>query len=70
VSFEDYQGRALPKRAGRVVAEIPSIPGCYALMRTTGEALAELQQVFDLIASEYRDKGLTLPTDTTQIVHA
>jgi len=52
------------------VAEIPSIEGCYALMPTRVEALNELELVFDMIAAEYRDKGLTLPLDTTEIVHA
>src|SRR5713101_4830213 len=52
------------------VAEVPSIEGCYALMPTREEALAELGQVFEMIAVEYREKGLPLPIDTTEIVHA
>jgi predicted RNase H-like HicB family nuclease len=28
------------------VAEVPSIPGCYALMETPAEALTELESVF------------------------
>ena len=38
------------------VAEIPAIPGCYALMDTREAALAELSKVFDMIADEYREK--------------
>ena len=34
------------------VAEVPSISGCYALMPTREEALAELARVFDMIAAE------------------
>ena len=52
------------------VAEVPAISGCYALMATREEALAELQNVFEMIAAEYREKGLALPVDTTEIVHA
>ncbi len=52
------------------VAEIPAIRGCYALMDTREAALNELAQVFELIAAEYREKGLPLPEDTTAIVHA
>jgi len=52
------------------VAEVPAISGCYALMATREEALAELQNVFEVIAAEYREKGLALPVDTTEIVHA
>jgi predicted RNase H-like HicB family nuclease len=52
------------------VAEIPSIPGCYALMPSREEALAELSAVFQMIAEKYRKEGLPLPVDTTEIVHA
>ena len=48
----------------------PGASGCYALMDTRAEALNELSRVFDLIATEYRDRGRALPTDTTEIVNA
>jgi predicted RNase H-like HicB family nuclease len=46
------------------VAEVPAISGCYALMPTRAEALAELENVFQMIADEYQAKGLQLPKDT------
>jgi predicted RNase H-like HicB family nuclease len=52
------------------VAEIPSISGCYALMPSRQEALSELEAVFEMISQEYRERGQTLPKDTTEIVHA
>jgi predicted RNase H-like HicB family nuclease len=52
------------------VAEVPSISGCYALMPTREEAVAELALVFEMIAAEYQEKGQMLPADTTEIVHA
>jgi predicted RNase H-like HicB family nuclease len=52
------------------VAEVPAIPGCYALMDAREDALAELANVFEMIAADYREKGLSLPQDTTEIVHA
>ena len=55
---------------GSWVAEIPSLPGCYALMSSREEALAELAGVFQMIAEEFREKGLSLPADSTEIVHA
>ena len=55
---------------GSWVAEIPALPGCYALMLTREAALAELGEVFEMIAEEYREKGVPLPADTTEIVHA
>jgi predicted RNase H-like HicB family nuclease len=52
------------------VAEVPAIPGCYALMATREEALTELESVFQMIAAHYKDKDQPLPKDTTEIVHA
>ena len=52
------------------VAEIPAIAGCYALMPTREEALAELTNVFDMLVDEYREKGVSLPEDTTEVVNA
>jgi predicted RNase H-like HicB family nuclease len=55
---------------GAWVAEVPAISGCYALMASREEALAELGQVFAMIAEEYRERGALLPEDTTEIVNA
>ena len=55
---------------GSWVAEVPAIAGCYALMPTREEALAELGHVFDMIAAEFLERGVPLPEDTTQIVNA
>ena len=35
-----------------------------------GAALGEFTKVFEMIAEEYREKGKSLPTDTTEIVNA
>ena len=48
----------------------PGISGCYALMTTREEALAELSHVFNMIAEEYQERGAPLPEDTTEIVNA
>ena len=50
--------------------EDDDVPGCYALMPTRTEALAELEKVFQMIEAEYRDKGMSMPADTTDVVHA
>src|SRR5262245_39254855 len=55
---------------GSWVAEVPALSGCYALMDTREEALAELSHVFAMIAEEYRERGAPLPKDTTEIVNA
>ncbi len=67
---EDYKTVLYRQPDGAWVAEIPAIPGCYALMPSREEALRELTDVFQMIADEYREKGAALPADTTEIVHA
>ena len=69
MSLDDYK-TVLYRQDGVWIAEIPAIAGCYALMPTREEALAELRQVFELIAEEYRQAGRELPLDTTEIVSA
>jgi predicted RNase H-like HicB family nuclease len=70
MTLHDYKTILYRQDDGSWVAEIPAIPGCYALMPTREEALSELTRVFEMIAEEYRDKRLPLPADTTEIVHA
>jgi predicted RNase H-like HicB family nuclease len=70
MKLEDYKTVIYRQQDGSWVAEIPAIAGCYALMDTREAALAELSKVFGLIVEEYREKGLTLPSDTTEIVNA
>lgn len=70
MKLEDYKTVLYRQQDGSWVAEIPAIPGCYALMDTRETALAELSNVFGMIVEEYREKGLSLPSDTTEIVNA
>ena len=70
MKLEDYKTVLYRQDDGSWVAEIPAIAGCYALMPTREEALAELGKVFEMIADEYREKKLPLPADTTEILHA
>ncbi|HYV31840.1 MAG: type II toxin-antitoxin system HicB family antitoxin [Acidobacteria bacterium] len=70
MKLEDYKTVLYRQEDGSWVAEIPAVSGCYALMPTREGALAELTKVFEMIAEEYREKGIPLPADTTEIVHA
>ncbi|MCC7044523.1 MAG: type II toxin-antitoxin system HicB family antitoxin [Acidobacteria bacterium] len=70
MGFDDYKVVLYRQDDGAWVAEIPAIGGCYALMDTRQAALAELEQVFALIAREHLDRGQPLPKDTTEIIHA
>ena len=70
MSLEDYKTILYRQEDGSWVAEIPAIPGCYALMDTRDSALGELSNVFAMISQEYAVKGLSLPADTTEIMNA
>jgi len=70
VTVKGYKAVLYRQEDGSWVAEIPAISGCYALMDSREAARAELVKVFSMIADEYRDKGLSLPPDNTEILHA
>ena len=67
MNFHNYKSILFRQEDGSWVAEIPSLPACYALSETRDSALAELRKVFDMIEDEYCKKGLKLPKDTTEI---
>lgn len=70
MSLDDYKVVLYRNQPDGWVAEIPAIPGCYALMPTREQALAKLERVFDLLAAEYAANGLALPAGSTAIVNA
>jgi predicted RNase H-like HicB family nuclease len=70
MSFDDYKVVLYRNWPNGWVAEIPSIPGCHALMPTREEALVELAAIFHLISEEYQERNQPLPADTTEKVHA
>ncbi len=70
MTSQDYKTVLYRQEDGSWVAEIPAIPGCYALMGSRDSALTELENVFSLIAEEYRQKGQPLPADSTEIINA
>ncbi len=70
MSLENYKIVVYRQCESSWVAEIPAISGCYALMPTREQALSELNIVFEMISTEYKEKGLALPVDTTEILDA
>lgn len=70
MKLEDYKTVLYRQEDGSWVAEIPAISGCYALMPTRESALEELGNVFRMLAEEFAQKGMPLPADTTEIIHA
>ena len=57
MAFDDYKVVLYRNQPSGWVAEVPSIPGCYALMETPTEALTGLESVFRLSAAEYFERG-------------
>ncbi len=49
----DYKTILYRQEDGSWVAEVPAISGCYALMGTREDALAELSCVFRMIADRH-----------------
>jgi predicted RNase H-like HicB family nuclease len=70
MALDDYKVVLYRNQPEGWVAQIPAIQGCYALMPTREQALAELELVFEMIAEEYAARNEALPQDTTEIVHA
>ena len=68
MTLHDYKTVLYRPDDGSWVAEVPALPGCYALMPTREAALAEPGGVLEMIAEEYQEKGIPLPADTTEIV--
>ncbi len=66
MTIEDYKTVLYRREDGSWVAEIPAIPGCYALMPSREEALAELSCVFEMIFEEYRENRISPPTTTSK----
>ena len=68
--LQDYRAVIYRQQDEAWVAEVPAISGCYALMPTRKEAIAELARVFEMIREEYAEKGDPLPADSTEVLHA
>ena len=70
MTLDDYKVVLYRNQPEGWVAEVPAIPGCYALMPTREQALAEFSAVFQMISEEYTERNQALPADTTEIAHA
>jgi len=68
MSSDDYKVVLYRNEPTGWVAEVPSIPGCHALMTTREAALSELATVFQMISEEYAERDQMLPADTTEII--
>ena len=56
MSLDDHKVMLYRNQPDGWVAEVPAVSGCYALMPTTEEALAELADVFRMISEEYHER--------------
>jgi predicted RNase H-like HicB family nuclease len=69
MSLDDYKVVLYRNQPDGWVRKSLPLAGVFALMPTREEALAELGGVVEMIASEYDEKGLPLPADSTAIVN-
>lgn len=58
---DDYKVVLYRNQPDGWVAEVPALPGCYALMPTKADALQELEGVFGMIGEEFQERGQPLP---------
>ena len=63
--FEDYIIRIYRNQPWGFVATMEEFAGCYALMATPEEALAELRLVFAMLAGLARERNRPLPPPRT-----
>jgi predicted RNase H-like HicB family nuclease len=59
--LQDHTIAKLQDDNGTFVAYVPAIQGCHAVGTTMEEAQANLAEVFQMMGSEYAEKGRTLP---------
>jgi predicted RNase H-like HicB family nuclease len=62
-SVYDYKIVLYRQPDGSWAAYVPAIEGCHAVMPTREDALAELQNVYEMIRDEYAAEGRSLPRD-------
>jgi len=67
MNLRDYKIILYRQDNGDFVAEVPCLPACYALSDSREMALAELRNVFAMVADEYRESGRILPPDSTEV---
>jgi hypothetical protein len=61
--YDDYKVVLYRNQPDGCVAQVPAIRGCYALMPTREEALAELGRVFEMIALKSDKPRMSLPPE-------
>jgi predicted RNase H-like HicB family nuclease len=55
-SLNSYTVVIKPDDNGTYVAYVPAIPGCHAIGQTSIEAQSALEEVFAMIAEEYKEE--------------
>ncbi|MBI3473430.1 MAG: type II toxin-antitoxin system HicB family antitoxin [Candidatus Solibacter usitatus] len=57
----DYETIVYPREDGVWIAEVPAMPGCWAIGESRADALWEVGKVFQVFADDYRQTGRALP---------
>ena len=57
-----------PGEDGYVIAEVPSLRGCFSQGKTREEALANVREAISLHEEVLRDRGEPVPDDNVELV--
>lgn len=57
-----------PGEDGFMVAEVPSLPGCFSQGRTREEALENVREAISLHEEVLRERGEPIPEDRVELV--
>ncbi|MDJ0580469.1 type II toxin-antitoxin system HicB family antitoxin [Crocosphaera sp.] len=56
-----------PDEDGYIIAEVPSLPGCFSQGKTKKEALENIQEAIDLHIEVLQERGELIPEDNIEV---
>ncbi|MDJ0845317.1 type II toxin-antitoxin system HicB family antitoxin [Crocosphaera sp.] len=56
-----------PDEDGYIIAEVPSLPGCFSQGKTKKEAVENIQEAIDLHIEVLKERGELIPEDNIEV---
>lgn len=56
-----------PDEDGYIIAEVPSLPGCFSQGKTKKEAVENIQEAIDLHIEVLQERGELIPEDNIEV---
>ncbi|MGK7884959.1 MAG: type II toxin-antitoxin system HicB family antitoxin [Crocosphaera sp.] len=56
-----------PDEDGYIIAEVPSLPGCFSQGKTKKEALENIQEAINLHIEVLQERGELIPEDNIEV---